>query len=95
LQNISQQDILPPPDRNEIQTWLNRKEESEQVIKRSGGEGAEAAAKLELILEESEDETDTQVSIFTYLPFNLFFPNLHSIFSDPIFNVLDRQSKVL
>ncbi len=38
---------------------LCRKEESEQAIKRSGGEGGEGV-KLELILEESEDETDTQ-----------------------------------
>ena len=59
MQNISQQEGLAPPERNEIQTWLNRKEESEQAIRRSGGEGGEGG-KLELILEESEDETDTQ-----------------------------------
>ncbi len=41
---------------------LCRKEESEQAIKRSGGEGGEGV-KLELILEESEDETDTQAVV--------------------------------
>lgn len=65
LQNISQQESLAPPERNEIQTWLNRKEESEQAIKRSG-EGE--AGKLELILEESEDDTDTQTQASDITP---------------------------
>jgi len=33
LQNMSEQESLAPPERHEIQSWLNRKEESEQACR--------------------------------------------------------------